>query len=75
MTDKVVRFPVIEGGGKNSGEAEVMVLLGAAAEANLASIAIIGIDAAGNVFEASNATELEQVGMHMTAMLGQFFED
>jgi hypothetical protein len=27
MTDKVVRFPVVEGGGKNSGEAEVMVLL------------------------------------------------
>lgn len=75
MTDKVIRFPVIEGGGKNSGEAEVMVLLGAAADAGLATVAIIGIDAAGNVFEASNATELEQVGMHMTAMLGKFFED
>jgi hypothetical protein len=75
MTDKVIRFPVIEGGGRNSGEAEVMVLLGQAADANLASIAIIGIDAAGNVFEASNATELEQVGMHFTAALGKFFED
>jgi hypothetical protein len=51
-----------------------MVLLGQAADANLASIAIIGIDEAGNVFEASNATELEQVGMHMTAALGLFFE-
>ncbi len=75
MADRVIRFPVIEGGGKNSGEAEVMVLLGAAADAGLATVAIIGIDAAGNVFEASNATELEQVGMHFTAMLGQFFED
>lgn len=75
MTDKVVRFPVIEGGGQNSGEAEVMVLLGKAADANLTSVCIFGIDAAGDVFEASNATELEQVGMHMTAMLGRFFED
>jgi hypothetical protein len=75
MTDKVIRFPVIEGGGRNSGEAEVMVLLGQAADANLASIAIIGIDAAGNVFQASNATELEQVGMHFTATLGLFLED
>ena len=30
MTDKVIRFPVIEGGGGDSGEAEVMVLLGKA---------------------------------------------
>lgn len=75
MTDKVIRFPVIEGGGQNSGEAEVMVLLGKAADANLVSIAIIGLDEAGNVFEESNATELEQVGMHMTAALGLFFED
>lgn len=75
MTDKVVRFPVIEGGGQNSGEAEVMVLLGKAADAGLSSICIFGIDAAGDVFEASNATEFEQVGMHFTALLGQFFED
>jgi hypothetical protein len=43
--------------------------------AALTAAELLVIDAAGNVFEASNATELEQVGMHMTAMLGQFFED
>lgn len=75
MTDKVIRFPVIEGGGHDAGEAEVMVLLGQAADARLVSMAIIGVDAEGNVFQASNATELEQVGMHMTATLGLFFED
>lgn len=75
MTDKVIRFPVIEGGGKNCDEAEVMILLGKAAEAKLVSIAMIGLDADGNVFQASNATELEQVGMHFTATLGLFFED
>lgn len=73
--DKVIRFPVIDGGGPNCDEAEVMILLGKAAEAGLVSIAIFGLDAEGNVFDQSNATQLEQVGMHMTAALGLFFED
>lgn len=75
MTDKIVRFPVIEGGGQNCDEAEVMILLGKAADAKLVKVAVFGVDECGNVFEASNATELEQVGMHMTAALGLFFED
>lgn len=74
MTDKVVRFPVIEGG-KDCDEAAVMILLGRAADAGLVKVTIFGLDEGGNVFEASNATELEQVGMHMTAALGLFFED
>jgi hypothetical protein len=72
--DRVVRFPVIEGG-KDCDEAEVMILLGKAADARLTKVTIFGLDEGGNVFEASNATELEQVGMHMTAALGLFFED
>ena len=72
--DKVIRFPVVSGG-KDCGEAEVMILLGKAGDAGLTSVVIFGLDADGNVFEESNATELEQVGMHMTAALGLFFED
>jgi len=71
--DKVVRFPVIEGG-KDCDEATVMILLGRAADAGLVKVTIFGIDESGNVFEESNATELEQVGMHMTAAIGLFFE-
>lgn len=72
--DKIVRFPVIEGG-KDCDEATVMILLGKAADAKLTKVCIFGVDEAGDVFEASNATELEQVGMHMTAALGLFLED
>ena len=75
MTDKVIRFPVIEGGGRDSGEAEVMVLLGKASDANLSQVVIFGIDEDGNVFRETNATEIEAVGTHESAKLSYFFED
>ena len=75
MTDKVIRFPVIEGGGRDSGEAEVMVLLGRAADANLEQIVIFGVDSNGDTFRVTNATEIEAVGMHESAKLSYFFED
>lgn len=74
MTDKVIRFPVIEGGGRNSGEAEVMVLLGRASSANLVKIAIIGVDEDGEVFRETNGTEIEAVALHESAKLQYFFE-
>lgn len=72
--DKVVRFPVINGGGSNCDEAEVMLLLGRAAEAGLVKIAIIGVDAAGDVFRETNGTEIEAVALHESAKLHYFFE-
>lgn len=75
MTDaKVIRFPIVEGG-KDSGEAEVMVLLGEASNANLVQVVIFGIDEAGNTLRLTNATEIEAVGMHESAKLSYFFED
>lgn len=74
MTDKIIRFPVVEGGGRNSGEAEVMVLLGQASNANLVRIAIIGVDEDGNVFRETNGTEIEAVALHESAKLHYFFE-
>lgn len=74
MTDKVVRFPVIQGGGPNCDEAEVMLLLGRASDAGLVKIAIIGVDEDGNVFRETNGTEIEAVALHESAKLHYFFE-
>jgi hypothetical protein len=71
--DKVIRFPTVQGG-KDSGEAEVMVLLGQASNANLVKIAIIGVDEDGNVFRETNGTEIEAVALHESAKLQYFFE-
>ena len=71
--DKVIRFPTVQGG-KDSGEAEVMVLLGQASNANLVKIAIIGVDEDGNVFHETNGTEIEAVALHESAKLQYFFE-
>lgn len=73
MTDKVVRFPVVSGG-KDCGEAEVMVLLGRAAEAGLVKIVIMGVDDTGEVFRETNASEIEAVALHESAKLHYFFE-
>lgn len=75
MTDKIVRFPVIEGGGQNSGEAEVMVLLGRAAEAGLIKVVIFGVDEAGESFRETNFSELEATGAHFNAALLYCTED
>lgn len=75
MTDKVVRFPVIEGGGENCDEAEVMILLGKAADAKLVRIAIIGVTDEGDTFRVTNGTEIEAVALHESAKLHYFFED
>jgi hypothetical protein len=74
MSDKIVRFPVIQGGGPDCAEAQVMVLLGKAADANLVKIAIIGVDDDGNVFRETNGTEIEAVALHESAKLHYFFE-
>lgn len=72
--DKVIRFPVIEGGGGNCDEAEVMILLGRAAEAGLVKIVVFGIDEAGEIFRETNGTESDAVAMHESAKLHYFFE-
>ena len=75
MTDKVVRFPVIEGGGPNCDEAEVMILLGKAADANLVRVAIIGVSSSGETFRVTNGSEIEAVALHESAKLHYFFEN
>lgn len=75
MTDKVVRFPVIEGGGANCDEAEVMVLLGKAADAGLIRVVIFGVTADGEAFRATNFGELEATGAHFNAALLYCTED
>lgn len=71
--DRVVRFPVIEGG-KDCDEAEVMTLLGRAADAGLVRIAIIGVTETGETFRETNGTEIEAVALHESAKLHYFFE-
>jgi len=74
MTDKIVRFPVIDGG-KDCDEAKVMILLGQAADAGLVKVAIIGVTAEGETFRVTNGTEIEAVALHESAKLHYFFED
>jgi len=74
MTDKVVTFPVIEGG-KDCDEAEVMILLGKASDANLTKVVIIGCTEDGDIFRGSNFSELETVGMLFNAALLACVED
>lgn len=73
MTDKVVSFPIVSGG-RDCGEAEVMILLGQASDAGLTKIVIMGVDDEGNVFRETNATEVEAVALHESAKLHYFFE-
>lgn len=68
MTDKIVTFPVIEGG-KDCDEAEVMILLGKAADAGLVKVTIFGVTADGEAFNETNFNELEAVGAHFNAAL------
>lgn len=74
MTDKIVPFPVVEGG-KDCGEAEVMILLGRAADARLVKVAIIGVTETGETFRETNGTEIEAVALHESAKLHCFFEN
>lgn len=71
--DRVVRFPVIEGG-KDCDEAQVMILLGKAADAGLVKVAIIGVTQDGETFRETNGTEIEAVALHESAKLHYFFE-
>lgn len=73
MNDKVVRFPVVSGG-KDCAEAEVMILLGQAADLGLERIVIAGIGADGEFHRLTNQTEIEAVAMHESAKLHYFFE-
>lgn len=75
MTEKVIRFPVIEGGGENCDEATVMVLLGKAADANLTRVVIFGVSAEGKPFRETNFSELEATGAHFNAALLYCTED
>lgn len=73
--DKVIRFPVIDSGGPNCDEAEVMLLLGRAADAGLVKIAVFGVDAEGEPFRQTNFNELEATGAHFNAALLYCTED
>ena len=72
--DRIVRFPVIDGG-KDCDEAKVMILLGQAADARLVKVAIIGVTESGETFRVTNGTEIEAVALHESAKLHYFFED
>lgn len=73
MTDKIVRFPIVQGG-KDCDEANVMVLLGQAADAQLEKIVIAGVGADGEFVRLTNLNETEAVAMHESAKLHYFFE-